>query len=172
MERLAAVLLDLGPVGPWIERVHFSSGDPYGRTVVHADAGLELMIAGWSRGRWCAPHDHGEGYGAVMVLQGRAQHRGYVWHHGVPRPEPAERLGPGTVLRCPRGWVHQMRDDGDEHPLVTLHLYRGPTAPMVVYDLERERTQWLADGCGAWPRAPEDPAVLRSASGLVPRTRG
>ena len=39
----------------------------------------------------------------------------------------------------------------------------------VVYDLDDERTQWLAGGCGAWPRPEDDPGVLRAAAGLVAR---
>lgn len=172
VEDLAAALARREPAERTLARARFDASVPYGRRVVCAADGLELMVAGWSRGRSCAPHDHGPGCGAVVVVQGRARHRAVGWRDGVLALEPAEVLRPGVVLRCPPGWVHQMQDDGGAQPLVTLHLYRGPTAPMVVYDLERARTQWLAEGCGAWPRPSGDPAVLREVPGLVPRSLG
>jgi Cysteine dioxygenase type I len=167
VERLAAALVEAGPAEVWIDEARFEAAVPYGRRVLVAADGVELMVAGWSRGRPCAPHDHGPGLGAVRVLQGRARHRGYALVDGVLRPGDDEVLQAGTVLRCPRGWIHQMEDDGEALPLVTLHLYAGPTSPMTVYDLEHKRTQWLDSTCGAWPRALGDAAVLRWAPGFV-----
>lgn len=166
VERLAAALQGV-EAEAWIGRARFDEAVPYGRTVLVADDGIEVMIAGWSRGRPCAPHDHGPGQGAVRVLQGRARHRGFVLDGGELRAGADEVLEVGTVLRCPRRWIHQMQDDGGERPLVTLHLYAGATVPMTVYDLEHARTQWLGPGCGAWPRAVGDPDVQRWAWGFV-----
>jgi len=151
----------------WIGRARFEAGVPYGRTVLMAEDGLEVMIAGWSRGLPCAPHDHGPGQGAVRVLQGRARHRGFALHDGELRPAFDERLDEGAVLRCPRGFIHQMQDDGAARPLVTLHIYAGRTAPMTVYDLERHQTQWLGPGCGAWPRPVGAASVVECAAGFM-----
>lgn len=167
MPRLAAVLTELRALDGWIASACFDPTVPYGRTVVLAEPELELMVAGWSRGRPCAPHDHGPGHGAVRVLEGRARHRGFALRHGALVADPDEVLEPGAVLRCPPGWIHQMQDDGAARPLITLHLYAGSTAPMAVYDLEQPRTQWLGPGCGAWPRPVDDPAVVRWRPGFV-----
>lgn len=167
VERLAAALGEV-VAEEWIGRACFDAAVPYGRTVLVAEDGLEVMIAGWSRGRACAPHDHGPGQGAVRVLQGRARHRGFVLEAGELRVGEDEVLEAGAVLRCPWGWIHQMQDDAGERPLVTLHLYAGTTVPTTVYDLERRCTQWIGAGGGAWPRSQDDPEVLRWAEGLVP----
>jgi predicted metal-dependent enzyme (double-stranded beta helix superfamily) len=167
VERLAAALGEAGAAKGWIARACFEDAVPDGRTVLVAAEGLEVMIAGWSRGRPCAPHDHGPGQGAVRVLQGRARHRGFSLHEGVLRAGADEVLEVGAVLRCPRGVIHQMQDDGDEQPLVTLHLYAGSTVPMTVYDLKHGRTQWLGLGCGAWPRPLGDAEVLRWTDGFT-----
>lgn len=166
VERLAAALCEV-VAEEWIEGACFDEAVPYGRTVLVEENGLEVMIAGWSRGRPCAPHDHGPGQGAVRVLQGRARHRGFVLEGGELRAGEDEVLEVGAVLRCPRRWIHQMQDDGGERALVTLHLYAGTTVPTTVYDLERRCTQWLGPGCGAWPRPVGDSEVLRWAEGLV-----
>jgi hypothetical protein len=169
VEWLAEVLGEVEvEVEEWVGRARFEAAVPYGRTVVVDDEGLEVMIAGWSRGLPCAPHDHGPGHGAVRVLQGRARHRGFVLREGELVPGPDEVLEVGAVLRCRQAWIHQMQDDGDALPLVTLHLYAGSTAPMTIYDLEHRRTQWLGPGCGAWPRSTDDPEVLRWAWGFAP----
>jgi len=166
VERLAAALAGV-VAEEWIGCARFEEAVPYGRTVLVADDGLEVMVAGWSRRQPCAPHDHGPGQGAVRVLQGRARHRGFVLEGGELRAGPDEVLRVGDVLRCHKGWIHQMQDDGDAKPLVTLHLYSGPTVPMTVYDLERQCTQWLGPGCGAWPRSVNEPDVLSWAAGFV-----
>lgn len=166
VERLAAALGEV-VAEEWIERACFDEAMPYGRTVLAEEDGLEVMIAGWSRGRASAPHDHGPGQGAVRVLQGRARHRGFVLEGGELRAGEDEVLEVGAVLRCPRRWIHQMQDDGGERPLVTLHVYAGSTVPMTVYDLERHQTQWLGPGCGAWLRSAGDPEIQRWAAGLV-----
>lgn len=166
VEPLAAELARLHDVAGWADRARFDPTVPYGRTVLLAEEGLEVMIAGWSRDRPCAPHDHGPGLGAVRVLAGRACHRRLWLDGGALRPDADERLGPGAVLRCPPGVIHQMQDDGADAALVTLHAYVGPTTPMTVYDLEHGRTQWLDGGCGAWPRPTDDPRVLAWAPGL------
>lgn len=171
VERLAAALADAGPAEAWLAHARFDPAAPYGRTVLADEAGIELLIAGWSRGRPCAPHDHGPGQGAVRVLQGLARHQGYRLRAGELCAEVDEQLQAGDRLGCPRGFIHQMQDDGGPQPLVTLHLYVGTTVPMTVYDLERRCTQWLGPGCGAWPRPRGDPAVLRWAPGLVPASR-
>lgn len=165
VERLAAALQDV-VAEHWLGRARFDDAAPYGRTVLAADDGLEVMIAAWTRNRPCAPHDHGPGQGAVRVLQGRARHRGFALREGELVPGPDEVLEAGAVLRCHRRWIHQMQDDGDALPLITLHLYVGATTPMTVYDLDHRRTQWLGPGCGAWPHPTADPAVLRWAWGF------
>lgn len=169
VERLAEALAEVAEAeaGEWIARARFEERVPYGRTVVVAEEGFEVMVAGWSRELPCAPHDHGPGHGAVRVLQGRARHRGFVLEGGELVGGPDEVLEPGAVLRCRQAWIHQMQDDGGARPLVTLHLYAGTTVPMTVYDLERRCTQWLGPGCGAWPRPVGDPEVLRWVSGFV-----
>lgn len=169
--RLMALLAELPDPADWIDRACFDPAVPYGRTIVVAEDGLEVMVAGWSRGRPCAPHDHGPGQGAVRVLQGRARHRELELERGRLRRGVDEELEAGAVLGCRRGWIHQMQDDGAALPLVTLHVYVGPTSPMTVYDVEHERTQWLDSSCGAWPRALEDAEVLAWAPGFKPRQR-
>ncbi|MCH9686507.1 MAG: cysteine dioxygenase family protein [Deltaproteobacteria bacterium] len=156
------------PATGWVDAARFDPQHPYGRrTLWHAD-GVEVMIAGWSPGRPCAPHDHGAALGAVRVLQGRAVHR--QWHRLAGRlvPGRSEVYGTAEVLACPRGYVHQMCGSHGPSPLVTLHLYVGPTSPMAVYDRAHTRTQWIDAGGGAWVHASDDARVLAVERGWMP----
>ena len=50
---------------------------PYGRRVLLGDARLEVMVATWTPGVLCAPHDHGGQIGVVRVLRGATRH--HIW---------------------------------------------------------------------------------------------
>lgn len=135
---------------------------PYGRRVLVSGPHVEAMLATWTRGVPCAPHDHGGSVGGVAIVQGEALHR--VWRVSPEGLSPVaeERLRQGEVLACGPDLVHSMEDGGAAEPLVTLHLYAGPIGHMVVYDLERQRTLVVEGGCGAW--LPYDqPELIRAA---------
>ncbi|MFT4624679.1 MAG: putative metal-dependent enzyme (double-stranded beta helix superfamily) [Myxococcota bacterium] len=142
-------------------------GKPYGRRVIIDTPRLEGMIAQWTRGLPCAPHDHGGSSGAVRVLRGEALHT--VWRLTEGRLEAVltERIAAGHVLQCGPGMIHSMVDAGGEHPLVTLHLYADPIDHMVVYDVPGERTLVVEGACGAWVPTDRPELVRRSTSGFA-----
>lgn len=140
---------------------------PYGRRVLLDGPHMEMMIASWTRGRVCAPHDHGGSVGAVRVLRGEAIHK--VWKLVDGRLELAleERVGPGHILACGPDMVHSMGDAGAADKLATLHVYRDPIPYMVVYDQRRSRTLQVSGNCGAWVPGPDQ--ILREVPGLHQR---
>lgn len=144
----------------------FDDSHPYGRGVLVSDAGLEVMLATWTPGATCAPHDHGGAEGAVRVVAGRCVHRIYA-----PRGDALDLVeerehGPGDVLVADKDLVHAMQDRDPADPLITLHVYLPGISDMVVYDVPGRRTLVVDGGCGAW--VPDDPAlVLRAIDGFV-----
>ncbi len=141
---------------------------PYGRRVLLEGENLEIMLASWTRGVPCAPHDHGGSLGVVRVLQGRAHHK--IYRVGAPgleivREEIAEA---GQLLVCGKDMVHSMGDDGADQPLVTLHMYTGPVPYMVVYDTLQEQTLKVDGGCGAWVPASNSDLLLKRYEGILP----
>jgi predicted metal-dependent enzyme (double-stranded beta helix superfamily) len=141
---------------------------PYGRHVLLNGDNLEVMIATWTPGVRCAPHDHGGSEGVVRVLQGRARHRIYAVRESGLEVVREETASVGEILVCGKHLVHSMGDDGAELPLVTLHMYTGPVPHMVVYDVENNRTLKVAGGCGAWVPEPESGMLLSEQPGMVP----
>jgi cysteine dioxygenase len=140
---------------------------PYGRKVLLGGDGVEVMVATWTPGVPCAPHDHGGALGAVQVLQGRARHRIWKVEDGQLRLVKEHLAHPGELLACGPDMVHSMGDDGAEEPLMTLHLYTPTIDFMVVYDQDADQTLVVAGDCGAW--IPEARRVRRAAPGMLPR---
>jgi cysteine dioxygenase len=140
---------------------------PYGRNVILAGVDAEVMVARWTRGTPCAPHDHGGSVGAVRVLQGEAIHRVWSLEGGSLRCRLEERVTPGKVLACGPGLIHSMEDGGAEEPLATLHVYSGAIPFMTVYDLAKERTLRVDPCCGAW--IPDTSLIQATVAGFVPR---
>jgi cysteine dioxygenase len=134
---------------------------PYGRRVLFQNDDLEVMVAAWTRGVPCAPHDHGGSSGAVRVLQGRSRHLVWDFVDGALQVVKEEIVTPGGVMVCGADMVHSMGDDGASEPLVTLHMYTKSVDHMVVFDLEAGETLVVEGTCGAWvPR--DQPEMVRS----------
>ncbi len=119
---------------------------PYGRRVLLNSPEVEIMIACWADGVWCAPHTHGGSVGGVKVLQGAAQHRVWSVTNGQMRIQHEEELSAGDILSCGSEMIHSMC--GRE--LITLHAYARAIDHMVVYDPELRRTFVVDGGEGAW----------------------
>lgn len=158
---------DLRTLGRWLTeaQVDLSAerpdpSRPYGRHVLLETRFVEAMVATWTPGSWCAPHDHGGSVGGVRVLRGQAAHRVYRRSAGRLEAVRDEVVRRGEVMRCGPDLVHAMADGGGDEPLMTLHLYAGPIDHMVVYDLDNDETLVVDGGCGAW--VPERADLVRS----------
>lgn len=123
---------------------------PYGRRVLVQTEHAEVMLATWTRGAPCAPHDHGGSEGAVRVVRGAAIHWQWQVRQGGLCLVREERVRAGDVLEVKAGLVHSMGDAGGREPLVTLHFYTGPIDHMIVYDVNEQRTLMVDGSCGAW----------------------
>jgi len=138
---------------------------PYGRRVLLESGSLEVMVARWTRGRTCSPHNHGGSVGAVRVLQGRSRH--VIWQ---PTREGLKCIdesvaGVGDVLVCGPDMVHSMGDAGAELPLVTLHMYTHAIDHMVVYDTTEGDTLIVEGSSGAWVPEPTSGHLRRRVLG-------
>jgi cysteine dioxygenase len=143
------------------EVVRSDSSKPYGRRVLLNTRVVEGMIARWTRGVPCAPHDHGGSYGAVRILQGSALHTVWKVVDGALVKMHEGMVHAGDVLTCGPEMVHSMVDGGAEQPLTTLHLYVDPIDHMFVYDLNGGSTYVVDGGCGAWLPL-DEPRLIRS----------
>lgn len=123
---------------------------PYGRRPLYASEHLELLVMNWATSRECAPHDHGQSCGWVVVMDGEAKHAVFkVNARGTPILSRESRVQSGTRLFAPRGLIHSMGNPTTGR-LVTLHAYAPRITRMKVYDLVRCAACVVSDDCGAW----------------------
>jgi cysteine dioxygenase len=129
-----------------------SDGTPYSRKIVYGGSEGESMIAHWPAGSVCWPHDHGEAWGAVLVLEGKVFERGFALAGELRESGPEREYGAGEAVLVRPGGIHNMRA---EPRSITLHLYAPPIREMKVYDQRSRLIYTVADDCGAWiPREP------------------
>lgn len=123
---------------------------PYGRQVLCRTEHSEVLVMSWAPQRECAPHDHGQSWGWLSVLEGVVTHAVYqVSGDNLPVLRKRVRKEVGATLFAPKGLVHSMGNPG-HHRLVTLHAYAPPITGMRVYDLRHCAACVVSDDCGAW----------------------
>src|SRR5262245_57758526 len=50
---------------------------PYGRQQIYRSEHVEILVMNWAENRECAPHDHGQSWGWVVIFEGIATHSVY-----------------------------------------------------------------------------------------------
>lgn len=147
-----ALTTELAPLAPLP-----SKGEPYSRTSLVVRPELEVMLARWSPGARCAPHDHGGGGGFVLPLAGSFVERRFAWRGAELIVRSSERASPDgheggdalcvDTLSVDAALVHDMEslDEG-----LSLHVYTPSPRGMAVYDLARAERIDLVGSFGAW----------------------
>jgi predicted metal-dependent enzyme (double-stranded beta helix superfamily) len=141
-------------------------GQPYSRHALHCSDSLEIMVARWSPGAACAPHDHGGCAGFVVVLSGSLTETDYTWRGGDLVAAEGVARESGSIRGFGPHVIHAMR--ADSSGAVTLHVYSPQPQRMFVYDLERREVLDLVGDFGAWlpdgdhPRTSFDAVALAS----------
>ncbi|MCD5323178.1 MULTISPECIES: cysteine dioxygenase [Pontibacillus] len=149
-EELRRVLQELNTTVKDVEaELGDPDGKPYYRKLLFHNKEVELLVMNWSDLE-CSPHNHGNSYGWIHVLNGKTEHTVYEVQDGkVPRAIFEEQRGAGEFLYAPVKGVHRMKDD-QKSGLITLHLYAPPIKDMVVYDLKACAACVVSEDCGAW----------------------
>ena len=124
-----------------------SPGFPYSRTVLGCSPHCEVMLARWTPGIACAPHDHGQSSGWVLFLEGEFSETSYAWESQALRPGPARVFLAGSRVGVEPGEIHSCQCSSAG---LSLHLYFPRIEGMRVYDIRGQRTLTVSDDCGAW----------------------
>jgi len=126
-------------------------GEPYGRNVLHRGDQFEVMLATWSKGAECAPHNHGFSRGVVWLVEGDFRETHYELDRNLSVLGKSILRPVGTLLNVTPGDIHSMvaLDGG-----ISLHIYTPAIQEMKVFDPNTRRTLIVSDDCGAW--VPQD----------------
>ncbi len=135
-------------------------GDPYGRKVLFRSEDLEVMLATWTSGAECLPHDHGFSSGTVWLAAGRFTERRFMLGDDLDEVGTMIIRQSGAFVHVTDDDIHSMRslDAG-----ISLHVYSPPVHAMKVYDKGSRSTLTVSDDCGAW--VPRDEAQIRKRAG-------
>ena len=106
---------------PWADWGH-PVEDSYGRQLVYAEAGFEIMVMTWQKGDFSAIHDHGQAeWGAVQIF-GAAEHATFRIEKEELQTTARWQVKPGTVLPVDHDLIHQM-GNAESVPFLSLHIY-------------------------------------------------
>jgi predicted metal-dependent enzyme (double-stranded beta helix superfamily) len=133
------------------------AGPAYERLRLLASSTDELVWLRWSPGVESAIHDHGGADGVVILVSGVLCERIYAPTQAEPalRSERVHRAP--AFIRVAPATYHTMESVGP-WPARSLHLYRGATTLMHVYDPSRGGVVTVAPGTRA--QLPVDPATI------------
>jgi hypothetical protein len=132
-------------------------GEPYGRSPIFRDVTGEVLLVRWREDTFCAPHDHGDAGGFVLLLRGRLVERLWRWRDGDLVPALEREYVAPTVINVRRGAIHDMKAAGAG---VGIHFYLPAIRQMKAFDRVGRQTLIVGDDCGAW--VPRDAALIES----------
>ena len=134
--------------------------EPYGRLAVFRESIGEVLLVRWRENTFCAPHDHGDASGFIVLLHGRFVERLWRWRDGDLVPAGERRYAAPAIIAVTSGAIHDMkaRDAG-----LAIHLYLPAIRGMKVFDRQRRRTLTVRDDCGAW--IPHEAALIEGTAG-------
>lgn len=132
---------------PYLEDPEFK---PYGRKLLFSNDDVEILVMNWANKNVCAPHDHGNSFGYVFVIEGDSTHTLYTLdQNDIPQEYLTRVERKNTKFFAPKHMIHSMENKSDSS-LITLHIYSPPITNMKVYDLEKCAVCVVSDDCGAW----------------------
>jgi len=109
---------------------------PYGRTMLHLDDRVEVIIGCWPQGGWCDAHDHGKAIGIVYAYSGEIEHYRYEYHDGILDLVEHEKMRANESFRLEEGLIHALHNTSSQEPYIGLHIYSPPTSDVRVFDLK------------------------------------
>ena len=110
---------------PWRDFNH-PIEDSYGRKLIYAEDGFEILAMSWAIGDYSAIHDHGVAQWGAVQCFGAAEHNVYRFVDSQLTLVDRDRLSPGTINPVDSNLIHQMGNPGQTQ-FLSLHVY-GSTA--------------------------------------------
>lgn len=126
---------------------------PYGRNCIFSSENFEVVVMNWKPGEASNIHDHGQSFGCVLSISGKATNVLYNEH--MVKIDSVELINK-EIAEVPQGIFHQIANPGKEFA-VSLHFYAPPLIGMRVIDKENLYKSYVVkNNCGAWNPAPEE----------------
>ena len=163
-ERVGLSLPDVGPQGPTSEdqrallaalgtlKVDWNlfgghlafDQECYVRRRLFLNDSWEALLLCWLPGQKTAIHDHGDSWGATLVLAGDLVESQFRWHgHGLPMEFKGDSaLGAHQITVETHDTIHVV-SNRSAAPAVSLHLYGPPLKYLNAYEAETGEQNYL-----------------------------
>lgn len=126
---------------------------PYGRKCAFRSDNFEVIVMNWKPMQSSNIHDHGNSFGCVYSVTGRA--------NNVLYNENLEQIGcipliNNSIAEVPKGIYHVIENKNEDYA-VSLHFYAPPMYGMKVIDSQdKSRAYFVKSDIGAWNPEPEE----------------
>jgi cysteine dioxygenase len=129
------------------EHLVYPENLPYGRKCAFRSANFEVIVMNWKPLQSSNIHDHGNSFGCVYSVSGKA--------NNVLYNEKLEQIGSiplinNAIAEVPKGIFHVIENNHDEYA-VSLHFYAPPLSGMKVIDAaDKSKNHIAKSDAGAW----------------------
>jgi cysteine dioxygenase len=126
---------------------------PYGRKRAFISENFEVIVMNWKPGQSSNIHDHGNSFGCVYSVSGKANN---VLYNESIEEIACIPLVNDTIAEVPKEIYHAIVNKNEDFA-VSLHFYAPPMYGMKVIDAEDKTKSYLVKSdAGAWNPKPED----------------
>jgi len=135
------------------EHLLYPGNLPYGRKCAYRSNSFDVIVMNWKPRQKSNIHDHGNSFGCVYSVTGKA--------NNVLYDEKFVKIGTiplvnNTIAEVPKGIFHVIENDHEEYA-VSLHFYVPPMSGMRVIDADDQSKSYVVKSeCGAWNPEPEE----------------
>jgi predicted metal-dependent enzyme (double-stranded beta helix superfamily) len=128
---LGTAKIDWSVFGPHLAFDH----ELYVRRRLYRNENWEILLLCWLPGHKTAIHDHGDSWGATLVLMGDLVESQYQWHgRGIPLTMKGDSpLGERQITVETQSTIHTV-SNRSAAPAASLHLYSPPLDFLHAYD--------------------------------------
>jgi cysteine dioxygenase len=129
------------------EHLLYPENLPYGRKCAFRSANFEVIVMNWKPMQGSNIHDHGESFGCVYSVTGKANN--VLYNENLEQIDCISLIN-NTIAEVPKGIFHVIENYNDDYA-VSLHFYAPPLQGMKVIDNENKTKSYIAkNDDGAW----------------------
>jgi len=120
---------------------------PYGRKCAFRSENFEVIVMNWKPMQSSNIHDHGNSFGCVYSVSGKANN--LLYNEKLEQIDSIPLIN-NAVAEVPKGNFHVIENNHNEYA-VSLHFYAPPLQGMKVIDAEDKSKSYIAKSEeGAW----------------------
>lgn len=135
------------------EHLLYPENFPYGRKCAFRSDNFEVIVMNWKPLQSSNIHDHGNSFGCVYSVTGKANN--VLYNENLDQLECIPLVN-NTIAEVPKGNYHVIENKNEDYA-VSLHFYAPPMNGMKVIDSQdNSRAYFVKSDTGAWDSQPDE----------------